>query len=66
MTSGRPDARSARIQESLVAGQDAADAGQWVAAGLAWIEAAKLGSLDGANAVEPGRGLAHQVPGGWR
>ncbi|MBR7834183.1 sel1 repeat family protein [Actinospica durhamensis] len=51
MTSGTPDARSAQIQEFLVAGQDAAEAGSWVAAGSAWIEAAKLGSLDGANAV---------------
>lgn len=51
MTSGTSDARSAQIQEFLVTGQDAAEAGQWAAAGLAWIEAAKLGSLDGANAV---------------
>ena len=51
MTSGTPDARSAQIQEFLLAGQDAAEAGRWVDAGLAWIEAAKLGSLDGANAV---------------
>ena len=51
MTSATPDARSAQIQEFLLAGQDAAEAGRWVAAGLAWIEAAKLGSLDGANVV---------------
>ena len=51
MTSGTPDALSAQIQEFLAAGREAAEAGRWVAAGLAWIEAAKLGSLDGANAV---------------
>jgi len=51
LPSGTPDARSARIQEFLVAGQEAAEAGQWVTAGLAWVEAAKLGSLDGANTV---------------
>jgi hypothetical protein len=51
LTSGTPDVRSAQIQEFLVAGREAAEAGSWVAAGLAWIEAAKLGSLEGANAV---------------
>jgi TPR repeat protein len=51
LTSGTSDARSAQIQEFLVAGGEAAEAGRWVSAGLAWIEAAKLGSLDGANAV---------------
>lgn len=51
MTSRAPDARAAQIRQFLVAGQEAVEAGEWVAAGLAWIEAAKLGSLDGANAV---------------
>ncbi|MEY9877901.1 TPR repeat protein [Streptacidiphilus sp. MAP12-33] len=51
MTSVQPDPESAQIRELLDAGQEAAEAGRWVDAGLAWIEAAKLGSLEGANAV---------------
>lgn len=51
VTSAGPAPESAQMQEFLVAGQEAAEAGRWMAAGLAWIEAAKLGSLDGANAV---------------
>ncbi|WP_405477405.1 tetratricopeptide repeat protein [Streptomyces canus] len=51
MTSVQPQPESAQVQELLVAGQEAAEVGRWVDAGLAWIEAAKLGSLDGANAA---------------
>jgi uncharacterized protein len=51
LTSVHPQPESAQIQELLVAGQEAAEGGRWVDAGLAWIEAAKLGSLDGANAA---------------
>ncbi|MFI9832930.1 tetratricopeptide repeat protein [Streptomyces sp. NPDC051913] len=51
MTSVQPRPESAQIRELLVAGQEAAEGGRWLDAGLAWVEAAKLGSLDGANAV---------------
>ena len=51
MSAKTPQPHAARIQELLVAGQDAAEADQWVAAALSWVEASKLGSLDGANAV---------------
>jgi TPR repeat protein len=51
VTSATPAPQSAQIQAFLVAGQEAAEAERWVDAGLAWIEAAKLGSLEGANAV---------------
>lgn len=51
MTPVQPRPESAQIREFLVAGQEAAEDGRWVDAGLAWVEAAKLGSLDGANAV---------------
>ncbi|WP_327248920.1 tetratricopeptide repeat protein [Streptomyces sp. NBC_01320] len=51
MTPAMPAPRSAQIEDFLVAGQEAAEEERWVAAGLAWIEAAKLGSLEGANAT---------------
>lgn len=43
--------RQERIAEHLSEGRSAAQNGDWVAASGAWIEAAKLGSLDGANLV---------------
>lgn len=43
--------RQERIDGYLATGRSAAEAGDWIAAGSAWIEAAKLGSLDGANLV---------------
>jgi uncharacterized protein len=49
--SARVTPRRERIAEHLNAGRSAAEIGDWVAAGRSWIEAAKLGSLDGANLV---------------
>jgi uncharacterized protein len=43
--------RQERVDEFLTTGRSAAAAGDWSAASRAWIEAAKLGSLDGANLV---------------
>ncbi|GIH18993.1 tetratricopeptide repeat protein [Rugosimonospora africana] len=43
--------RQERIDGFLSSGRSAAQAGDWAAASLAWIEAAKLGSVEGANLV---------------
>jgi len=43
--------RQERIAGHLGEGRSAAQNGDWVAASRSWIEAAKLGSLDGANLV---------------
>lgn len=43
--------RDQRIAEHLSEGRSAAENNDWVGAGRSWIEAAKLGSLDGANLV---------------
>lgn len=43
--------RQERVAEYLSEGGSAAENGDWIAASRSWIEAAKLGSLEGANLV---------------
>jgi uncharacterized protein len=43
--------RQERVAAYLAAGRAEAQSGRWVAAANAWMEAAKLGSLEGANLV---------------
>src|ERR1700730_6693073 len=43
--------RQERVAAYLAAGRAEAQPGRWVAAANAWMEAAKLGSLEGANLV---------------
>lgn len=49
MTRAASPADQPSIQAFLDDGRSAAEAGRWVEAGLAWVEASKLGSLDGVN-----------------
>jgi TPR repeat protein len=56
---GRVIPRQERIDAYLSEGRAAAGSGRWLAAAEAWMEAAKLGSLDGADLVS--RTAAPQV-----